>query len=74
MRTLIEKIRDGEQLLVLCFATFLVMAGQGVVGPVLPLYASNFGVSTSVVGLTLTVFALARLILNIPADMMKPLK
>ena len=56
-----------EQLLVLCFATFLVMAGQGVVGPVLPLYASNFGVSTSVVGLTLTVFALARLILNIPA-------
>ena len=67
MHTLIEKIRDGEQLLVLCFATFLVMAGQGVVGPVLPLYASNFGVSTSVVGLTLTVFALARLILNIPA-------
>ena len=67
MHTLIKKIRDGEQLLVLCFATFLVMAGQGVVGPVLPLYASNFGVSTSVVGLTLTVFALARLILNIPA-------
>ena len=43
------------------------MAGQGVVGPVLPLYAKDFGVSATVVGLTLTVFALARLILNVPA-------
>ena len=45
------------------------MAGQGVVGPVLPLYARDFGVSATMVGLTLTVFALARLILNIPAGM-----
>ncbi len=45
------------------------MAGQGVIGPVLPLYAKNFGVSATVVGLTLTVFALARLILNVPAGM-----
>ena len=43
------------------------MAGQGVVGPVLPLYARDFGVSATMVGLTLTVFALARLILIIPA-------
>ena len=47
----------------------MVMAGQGVVGPVLPLYARDFGVSTAVVGLTLTVFALARLILNVPAGL-----
>ena len=45
------------------------MAGQGLVGPVLPLYARDFGVSATVVGLTLTVFALARLILNIPAGL-----
>ena len=45
------------------------MAGQGVVGPVLPLYARDFGVSATMVGLTLTVFALARLILNIPAGL-----
>ena len=61
------KLQEFEKLLVLCFATFLVMAGQGVVGPVLPLYAKDFGVSATVVGLTLTVFALARLILNVPA-------
>ena len=63
------KLQEFEKLLVLCFATFLVMAGQGVIGPVLPLYAKNFGVSATVVGLTLTVFALARLILNVPAGM-----
>ena len=45
------------------------MAGQGVIGPVLPLYARDFGVSATMVGLTLTVFALARLILNIPAGL-----
>ena len=45
------------------------MAGQGVVGPVLPLYARDFGGSATMVGLTLTVFALARLILNIPAGL-----
>ena len=46
------------------------MAGQGVVGPVLPIYAVNFGASATVVGLTLTIFAFARLILNIPAGLL----
>ena len=63
------KFQEAEKLLILCGATFLVMAGQGVVGPVLPLYARDFGVSATMVGLTLTVFALARLILNIPAGL-----
>lgn len=43
------------------------MAGQGVVSPVLPLYAREFGVSTATVGLTLTAFGIARLVLNLPA-------
>lgn len=45
------------------------MAGQGVVGPVLPLFARDFGVSAAVVGLTFTAFGLARLLLNIPAGL-----
>lgn len=64
-----QKWRDQEKLLVLCGATFLVMAGQGVVSPVLALYAKEFGVGTTMVGLTVTVFAVARLIVNIPAGM-----
>lgn len=63
----VARVRADERLAVICGSTVLVMAGQGVVGPVLPLYARDFGVSTAVVGLTFTAFGLARLLLNIPA-------
>lgn len=69
MSGVLTRLRRSEELIVLCGATFLVMAGQGVVSPVLPLYAKDFGVSATMVGLTLTVFALARLIVNVPAGM-----
>ncbi len=70
MTAVLRRLRESEELIVLCGATFLVMAGQGVVSPVLPLYAKDFGVSATMVGLTLTVFALARLIVNVPAGML----
>lgn len=70
MASLLTRLKNSEHLLVLCGATFLVMVGQGIVSPVLPLYAKDFGVGAEMVGLTLTVFALARLILNIPAGML----
>ncbi len=69
MTALLQRLRASEELIILCGATFLVMAGQGVVSPVIPLYAKDFGVSAAAVGLTLTVFALARLIVNVPAGM-----
>lgn len=47
-------------------STALVMTGQGVVGPVLPVYARRFGVSVAAVGVTVAAFGLARLLLNIP--------
>jgi MFS family permease len=47
-------------------STVLVMSGQGVISPVLPLYAKSFGVGATEVGLTLSIFALARLLLNVP--------
>ena len=59
MTAVLRRLRESEELIVLCGSTFLVMAGQGVVSPVLPLYAKDFGVSATMVGLTLTVFALA---------------
>jgi MFS family permease len=42
------------------------MSGQGVISPVLPLFARDFGASVASVGLTLSIFALARLLLNVP--------
>ncbi len=69
MTSLFRRLRETQELVILCGATFLVMAGQGVVSPVLPLYAKEFGVSATMVGLTLTVFALARLLVNVPAGM-----
>ena len=51
-------------------STILVMAGQGVVAPILPLYAREFGVNTAMVGLTLSVFGFARLVLNVPFGML----
>ncbi len=62
----IALLREQERLLMICIATVLVMAGQGVISPILPLFAQAFGVGTAAVGLTLTTFALARLLLNVP--------
>jgi MFS family permease len=69
MRAFFDRLRASQELIILCGTTFLVMTGQGVVSPVLPLYAKDFGVGATMVGLTLTVFAVARLIVNVPAGM-----
>ncbi|MEZ4504161.1 MAG: MFS transporter [Dehalococcoidia bacterium] len=62
--------RQHERLVAISISTVLVMAGQGVIGPVLPLFAKEFGVGAAAVGLTLSMFALARLILNIPLGLL----
>ncbi|MBM3139246.1 MAG: MFS transporter, partial [Chloroflexi bacterium] len=59
-------LREHEQLLMISISTVLVMAGQGVIAPILPLFARDFGVGTAAIGLTLSTFALARLLLNVP--------
>ncbi len=59
-------LREQEQLVMISISTVLVMAGQGVISPILPLFAKEFGVGIAAVGLTLSAFALARLVLNIP--------
>ena len=62
-------MRSYERLIAICISTVMVMAGQGVVSPVLPLYADSFGVSTAMVGATVTAFGLARLVTNVPAGL-----
>jgi MFS family permease len=60
-------VKAYERLIAICISTVLVMAGQGVISPILPLYADSFGVSTAMVGATVTAFGLARLVTNVPA-------
>lgn len=60
-------MKQYEQLIAICLSTVMVMAGQGVISPILPLYADSFGVSTAMVGATVTAFGLARLVTNVPA-------
>lgn len=54
----------------LCVATGIIMLGQGITTPVLPLYAASFGVSAAAVGMTIAAFGLARMVLNIPVGLL----
>ena len=66
----ISPLRENAALLMVCVATALIMLGQGVIGPVLPLYAKDFGVSAAMVGASISVFGLARILINLPAGML----
>jgi len=70
IRRALGPLLEHEQLLMISISTVLVMAGQGVISPVLPLFAEEFGVGAAVIGLTLSFFALARLILNVPLGLL----
>jgi MFS transporter, DHA1 family, multidrug resistance protein len=66
VRRWIGRLRAQERVVAVSVSTALVMTGQGVIGPVLPVYARRFGVSLAAVGVTVAVFGLARLLLNMP--------
>ncbi len=59
-------LRRNETLLLLSGQVFLIMLGLGLVAPILPLYAQSFGVGAAAVGSLVTVFGLARMVVNIP--------
>lgn len=59
-------LRRHETLLLLSGQVFLIMLGLGLVTPILPLYAQSFGVGAAAVGSLVTVFGIARMLVNIP--------
>jgi MFS family permease len=63
----VRPLIENQTLLILCATTMVVMMGQGIISPVLPLYAQSFGVGTAMIGLTISVFGAARLVVNLPA-------
>lgn len=59
--------RGPRRLLIVCVAAFILSFGIGLTSPVVSLYAQSLGVSTSLVGLYITIFALGRILVTIPA-------
>src|SRR3972149_8046176 len=66
----VRPLAENQTLLILCATTVVVMMGQGIISPVLPLYAQSFGVGTAMIGLTIAVFGAARLVVNLPAGVL----
>lgn len=56
-----------EVLIVLCTIAIIMMIGIGIVSPILPHYARSFGVNIAMVGLLITGFGVARILVDIPA-------
>ncbi len=59
--------REQRRLLIVCVAAFVLSFGIGLTSPVVSLYAQSLGVSTSLVGVYITIFALGRILVTIPA-------
>ena len=57
----------GGILVVLTAQVFIIMLGLGLATPILPLYAQSFGLNAAAVGSLITVFGVARILINIPA-------
>ncbi|MGQ9572447.1 MAG: MFS transporter [Dehalococcoidia bacterium] len=63
----VAPLRENYTLLIICATTMVVILGQGIISPVLPLFAKSFGVSVALVGTTISGFGLARLLVDLPA-------
>jgi MFS transporter, DHA1 family, multidrug resistance protein len=62
----VRRLRENEALLVICLATVVVMACQGIIAPNLALFAESFGVTTALIGVAVAAFGLGRLVMNVP--------
>ena len=62
-----DRFRENKTLAILCIEVTFVMMGIGLVSPILPQYARTFGVNITMVGLLITVFGVARILVDIPA-------
>jgi MFS family permease len=62
----VDLFRENEAFLLLCVQVGILHIGQGLIAPILPLYAQEFAVSTTLVGFLLTSQALPRLFTSLP--------
>jgi MFS family permease len=66
-RTGMRAILTDRRVTAVVLVVFIVMAGAGLVLPVLPLFARSFGVGYGAVGLLVSAYGLARLVFDLAA-------
>ena len=63
---MLNSLKRNETLLILCIEGMLMLMGMGQVSPILALYARHFGINVALVGLIITSFAFASVVVDIP--------
>jgi DHA1 family multidrug resistance protein-like MFS transporter len=66
---LVRWFADNRVLAWICVLIFVNQLGFGSIVPVVPLYARQFDVPLSAIGLTIAVYGLARFLVNLPAGL-----
>jgi len=59
--------KENEAFLILCVQVAVLHIGQGLLAPILPLYAQTFAISATLVGFLLTSQSIPRVFVNLPA-------
>ncbi len=62
--------RTHRGVVVLCIAIFFSLMSQGIITPVLPLFAEDFNDNTFLIGLAVGIFGLGRVAMGIPSGML----
>lgn len=62
-----DQLAVMERTAVVMVSTFLNSACHTAISPILPTFAEQFGIGAAGAGLTISIFAIARLLLNVPA-------
>ncbi|CAK0782313.1 hypothetical protein CVIRNUC_005628 [Coccomyxa viridis] len=63
-------LAENERLLVVAASTMIMSLSHTALRPVLPVFAKGFGVGAAAVGTTISVYAVARLMMNLPAGIL----
>ena len=64
--SIVSAFKNSEAFLILCVQVAVLNVGQGLITPILPLYAQTFAVSLTLVGFLLTSQSLPRIFVNLP--------
>jgi len=67
LNTIWESFKQERQIWPLLIMICCTMMGSGMVVPVLSLYAASFGVTSTLVGMLVTIFGIGRLLANFPS-------